>query len=107
MVGVDSWWDALVRDRFEAILELVISAIADDYESLEIILKTINEWDADCDPESWAARSAAPVSRTEVVKALRELTREGYAQTYILGTEEPHVQSVDFREDEVDERWFY
>ena len=107
MVSVDSWWDALIRGRFEAVLELVLCAIADDYESLEIILSTINEWDADRDPESWPARSAVPVSRPEVINALRELTREGYAHTYMLDTKEPHVQSVDFSEDEVDDLWFY
>lgn len=107
MVSVDSWWDALVRDRFEAILELVLCAMADDYESVEIILKTINEWDADRDPGSWAARSAAPVSRSEVIKALRELTQEGYAQTYVLAIREPHATPIEFLETEVDSLWFY
>ena len=84
MVNADSWWDGLVRDRFQAVLELVLDAMSDDYVTVEIILKTINEWDAGSRPESWAARSAAPVSRPEVIRALRELTREGYAQAYIF-----------------------
>ena len=107
MVSVDSWWDAHVGDRSEAALELVITSIADDYESLEIILESINEWKEDRDLESWPARRAVPVSRAEVIEALRELSREGYAQTYILDTKEPYAQPVEFREDQVDDLWFY
>jgi len=43
VVNADSWWDGLVRDRFQAILELVLDAMSDDYVTVEIILKTINE----------------------------------------------------------------
>jgi len=74
--------------------------------ALEIILKTINEWGADLDLGSWSARRAVPVRRPEVIKALRELTRVGYAQAYILDTRKPYAQPVDFREDEVDHQWF-
>ena len=104
MVNADSWWDGLVRDRFQSVLELVLAAISDDYESVEIILKTINEWDRDRDPESWAARRAVPVSRPEVVSALQELTREGFAQAYIFSDNETHA--VDFREGEIADTWF-
>ena len=95
VVNADSWWDGLVRDRFQAVLELVLDAIADDYVTVEIIIKKINEWDGERDPESWAARSAAPVSRPEVIHALRELTREGYAQACIFNGHEAH--RVSFR----------
>ena len=54
MVNADSWWDGLVRDRFQAVLELVLDAISEDYVTVEIILKTINEWDGERDPASWA-----------------------------------------------------
>ena len=107
MVSVDSWWDGLVRDRTEAILELVINSMADDYESVETILLSINEWGDSLDPESWPAARAIPVSRTEVIRALRELTAEGYAQSYILETKEPFAKPVEFREEEVDDLWFY
>jgi len=105
VVRVDSWWDALVRGRFQAVLELVLAAISDDYETIEIILKTINEWDSDRSPGSWPARRAVPISRPEVIRALRELTREGFAQAFILT---PHgTRVVDFRERGIEDLWFY
>lgn len=108
MVTIDSWWDSQTRDRFEAILELVIGAIADDYESLEVVLRTINEWyPPDPSLRGWKALKAVPVSRREVVKALRELTQEGYAQAYRYEAKAHQYRPADFREDEVDNLWLY
>ncbi len=104
MVNVDSWWDGLSRDRFQAVLELVLDAIAEDYVTVEIVRKNINEWDGERDPASWAARSAAPVSRPEIIHALRELTREGYAQACIFNGHEAQV--VSFRPDQPADVWF-
>jgi hypothetical protein len=104
VVNVDSWWNGLVRDRFQAVLELVLDAIAEDYASVEIILKTINEWDRDRDAKSWAARRAVPVSRPEVVRALRELTREGYGQAYLFSGNATHA--VDLLDGQVAALWF-
>lgn len=104
MVNVDSWWDDLSRDRFQAVLELVLDAISEDYVTVEIIRKNINEWDGERDPASWAARSAAPVSRPEILHALRELTREGYAQACVFNGHEAQV--VNFRPDQLADVWF-
>ena len=104
MVNVDSWWDSLVRDRFRALLELVLDAIAEDYVTVEIILKNINEWNHERDPVDWKARDAVPVSPPEVVRALRELTREGYAQAFVFNGAEP--QAVDFRDVGAGGLWF-
>jgi hypothetical protein len=104
VVNVDSWWDSLVRDRFRAVLELVLDAIAEDYVTVEIILKNINEWNQERDPASWAARSAAPVSRPEVIRALRELTAERYAQACVFNGAE--AQSITFRPDQLADVWF-
>ena len=105
MVNVDSWWDGLVRDRFQAILELVLDAMSDDYVTVDIILSTINEWDGGSRPESWKARSAAPVTRPEVIRALGELTREKFAQSFIFNGPEPYA--VEFHPSKVRELWFY
>ena len=107
MVSIDSWWDSRVRNRNQALLELVINAIADDYESLEIIQKSINEWGEDFNSQSWPAMKAVPVSRHEIIKALEELTREGYAQTYVLRAHEPFSQAVEFRKDGINDLWFF
>jgi hypothetical protein len=88
-------------------LELVLDSVADDYESLEIILGCINKPEANLESEPWVARNPAPVSRPDVVEALRVLIREGYVQAYMLNTEEPYTQAVDFREEAVDDLWFY
>jgi hypothetical protein len=104
VVNADSWWDGLSRDRFEAVLQLVLDAISEDYVTVEIIRKNINEWDGERDPASWAARSAAPVSRPEIIHALGELTREGFAQACIFNGQEAQV--VRFRPDQPADVWF-
>jgi hypothetical protein len=104
LVNVDGWWDSLVRDRFQAILELVLAAISDDYATVAIILQIINELEADRDPKAWPARSAAPVSPPEVIKALQELTREGYAQACVF--ESNVARAVKFRADATRDMWF-
>ena len=105
MVNADSWWDGLVRDRFQAILELVLDAMSDDYVTVEIILKTINEWDGGSRPETWKARSAAPVTRPEVIRALGELTRERFAQAFVFNG--PEAYAVEFHPGKVRDLWFY
>ncbi len=105
MVNADNWWDGLVHDRFQAVLELVLDAMSDDYVSVEIILQTINEWDEGSRPDSWEARKAAPVTRPEVIQALRELTREGFAQAYIFNG--PEAYAVDFQPGKIRDLWFY
>jgi hypothetical protein len=108
VAGTDHWWDDLTRDRSAAILELVLDAIADDYENLEIILKTINRCYPD-DPnlKGWSALEAVPVSRSEVVKALRELTEEGFALACVYDAGTKQYQPVSFRRNEAGVLWFY
>lgn len=108
MAGIDRWWDDLTRDRFSALLELVLDAISDDYETLEIILKTINRQSrADADVEGWKALEAVPVSRPEVIKALQELTQEGFAHACVYNTETKQFREVSFRPDKAGVLWFY
>lgn len=104
VVNVDGWWDGLSRDRFQAVLELVLDAISEDYVTVEIIGKNINEWSDEGDSASWAAKSAAPVSRPEIIHALQELTREGYAQACIFNGQE--AQAVIFRPEQLAGVWF-
>ena len=104
MVNVDGWWNGLSRDRFEAVLELVLEAMAEDYVTVEIIGKNINEWSGESDSTSWSARSAAPVSRPEIIHALRELIREGYVQACVFSGHDAQV--VPFRTDHLADVWF-
>ncbi len=108
MAGIDPWWDDLTRDRSAGILELVLDAIADDYENLEVILRTINQCYQDM-PElkDWRALQVVPVSRPEVVKALRELTEEGFAQASVYDAGTKQFRAVSFRQHEAGVLWFY
>jgi hypothetical protein len=108
VAGTDPWWDDLTRDRAAALLELVLNAIADDYENLEIILRTINQWYRDePDFRGWKALEAVPVSRREVITALRELTQEGFAKASVYDAETKQFQTAIFREDRASVFWFY
>ena len=104
MVGIESWWDGNVRGRSSDILELVIGAISDDYSNVGMILESINELDSDYSPEAWPARKAVPVNRQEVIHALQELTREGFAQAFRLETGE--AQPVKFSAEAIRDLWF-
>ena len=108
MAGTDHWWDDLTRDRSAAIMELVLDAIADDYENLEIILKTINCCYPD-DPvlKGWKALEAVPVSRPEALKALQELTEEGFAKACVYDASTKQFQAVRFHRNQADVLWFY
>ena len=108
MAGIDRWWDDLTRDRTSALLELVLNAISDDYENVEIIRRIINGYDPD-EPglKNWKALAAVPVSRLEVVNGLRELVAEGFAQASIYDPEAKDYQPVSFRPDMVSVLWFY
>jgi len=85
-------------------LELVLVAVADDYESPDNILTTINEADSDWGPDHWEARDAIPVSGHEVIHAVGELTREGYAQAYQLDSGE--AEAVRFNERMARDLWY-
>ena len=108
MAGTDHWWDDLTRDRFSAVLELVLDAIADDYENLEIILKTINGlYRSEPGLSGWKALKAVPVSRPEVIKALRELTQEGFAQACDYDVETKQFLPVNFSQNRASVLWYY
>jgi hypothetical protein len=104
VVSIDSWWNGNVRDRSADVLELVLTAISDDYSNVGMILESINEWDSNYGPATWPARKAIPVNHREVVHALADLTREGYAQAYVLDTGE--AQPARFSEEGIRDLWF-
>ena len=108
MAGIDRWWDDLTRDRVAAVLELVLEAVSDDYENLEIILRTINRYfGRELELKNWKALEAAPVSRLEVINALKELTQEGFAQASVYDAETKQFHAVSFRPDMANVLWFY
>jgi aryl-alcohol dehydrogenase-like predicted oxidoreductase len=73
----------------------VLSAISDDYESLELILDSVHRHD---DPTPTAE---------QVSLALAELVKDGLAQAYELSPEHPHATAVNVDPDRIEEQWFY
>lgn len=108
MPSIDGWWDSQVRGRAEDVLELVLNAIAEDYESVGDILQSINVWDKDIyTVNDWPALRAIPVSRREVIQALAVLIGHGYARAYRLDTSGARAEPVEFAEGEAGRLWFY
>lgn len=108
MVETNPWWNDLTRDRAEALLQLVLDAIADDYASVELVVKTLNE-DYPKEPglEGWKAMDALPVSRPEVAGALRELVQEGFAHAFAYDAATCSSRAVTPTRGRMAGLWFY
>jgi hypothetical protein len=87
-----------MTQQYQTVKESVANAMADDYESLEIIL---------ADVAKEADKYGFSFDRQMVLRALKELTDEGYAQAYDLSPQPPHAAKVEYSEDRVDDLWFY
>jgi len=74
-----------------------MSAIADDYESLQIVTDTV---------AAWAKKDCAAFDRQELLAELGALIRDGYAQAYILSARPPHRSIAEYCETRADEFWF-
>lgn len=81
-----------------SIQDWVLWAIADDYESLEIIFEEINKW---------RPKRSRGVTRQEIIRALKQIIREGSAQAYILSSQPPYAQPVEFLAKDAEALWFY
>jgi len=84
--------------RAYALRGYVMSAMADDYESLETIVESVNRMATENDVPKFAVRDVQP--------AVAELVREGYASAYILSSTPPHSAVVDYSDSRADELWF-
>ena len=87
-------------------MEIALDAMSDDYVTVEIIVQTINEWDAGSRSECLGAAEAPFRFRVpRSIRALRELTREGYAQACMFEGKEAFV--VRFDPSRLRDVWFY
>ncbi len=75
-----------------------MSAIADDYESLQIVADTIAKWAKKDGAEAFR--------RQELLAELGALIQDGYAQAYVLSARPPHTSIADYCETRADEFWF-
>jgi len=77
----------------------VLSAIADDYEDLEIVSSEVTKWAKEDGKIS--------VAREEIIRGLEQLIDEGYAKAYVLSPQPPHAKSVPFSAEHIGELRFY
>lgn len=108
MVNANPWWNDLTRDRVEALLQLVLDSITDDFGDIDLVVKTLNE-DYAREPglEGWKAMAALPVSRSEVASALRELVEDGFAQAYAYDAATRGFHAVNPPRGRMIGIWFY
>ena len=85
-------------DRHRILLEFVLEAVANDYEGLECIVEQTTEW---------AKEKGLAVTRTEITRALRQRIHEKYIQPYLLSSQPPYSQKVEFNPELIGELWFY
>jgi hypothetical protein len=85
-------------DRHRTLLEFVLEAVANDYESLECIVEQTTKL---------AQVKGFAVTRAEITRALRQRIHEKYIQPYLLSSQPPYSQKVEFYPDRIDELWFY
>jgi hypothetical protein len=87
-----------MKSRERILDELVLEAASNDFESFQCILDQVTKW---FDEKGLAT------SRQEVLDALQRMIREGYALAYLLSSQEPHSETVEFLPDRLDDFWFY
>ena len=85
-------------DESDLLKNWVVSAVSDDYESFEIVLKSTKRM---------AASRGIKASKTEVAKALERAISEGLVSAYILSPIPPHSTKVKYRADQLDALWYY
>ena len=73
-------------------------AIADDYESLQIVADAVAEFAKEDE--------ASAFQREELVAELGALVRDGYAQAYVLSATPPHTSIAEHCETRADELWY-
>lgn len=81
-----------------SIQDWVLWAIADDYESLEIIFVEVNKW---------TPKRGRRITRQQIIRALERLIREGSAEAYLLSSQPPYNQPVEFLAKDAEGLWFY
>lgn len=82
----------------QALYEIVLTNMADDYESFEYLLEHAQQW---------ASEKGVSVTRDAVAASLGRAIREGDAKAYMLSSRPPHSQPVEFSLDRIDDLWFY
>jgi hypothetical protein len=84
--------------RPELVRKYVMASMADDYESLELIVDSVS---------ALAREDGFPAFDKQAVQTeISELIRDGYAKAYILSPTPPHAVVTEYLDTRADEFWF-
>lgn len=78
--------------------ELVLEAMANDYESFECIIEQVT---------IFARNRGRTFTRQETAEALEWAIDEGYAQAYLLSSHPPYFTQIAFSHERLSAQWFY
>ena len=88
-----------MEQQDEVLKNLVLRAVADDYESLEKISEDIY---------LWASERSLKVGPRGILNALKDLIGEDYVRSYFLSAGPPgSAEMVSFDENKLHDLWFY
>ena len=83
--------------REETLREMVLSSVANDYESFELIEEQVTRW---------TGEAKINFTADELAKHLQDLIREGLARAYVLSPQQPHSTVAEFSLERLDELWY-
>ena len=83
--------------REETLREMVLSSVADDYESFELIEEQVDKW---------ATEAQIEVTADEMALHLADLIRSGLVRAFVLSPQQPHSVVAEFSPERLDELWY-
>lgn len=87
-----------ISKRDQALRLIVLSAIADDYESFRIIAHESSEW---------AGELGLAVNHTQILGVLADLIRQGFARAYVLSPQVPYAEQAEYSPDRYQFLWYW
>ena len=85
-------------DQNEFLMDCVVTAASDDYESFEIIFDQTRRL---------ASLKGIDVTEDEVANAIERAIADELAEAYMLSSHEPHSVKTQYSRDHLHELWFY
>jgi hypothetical protein len=83
--------------REQTLREMVLSSVADDYESFELIEEQVARWAGDAKMDFTA---------NELAEHLGDLIRDGLIRAYVLSPRPPHSAVAEFSPKRLAELWY-
>ena len=83
--------------REQILREMVLSSVADDYESFELIEEQLARL---------AGEAKINFTADQLAAHLGDLIRDGLVRAYVLSPQPPHVRVAEFSPERLDELWY-